>query len=46
VTLPASATGTATTNLRGPIVFNLARRRARQIVRADDRYALQAVVSI
>lgn len=46
VTLPKATSGTATTNLRGPIVFNLARRRARQIVRADDRYGLQETVTL
>ena len=46
VTLPSSANGTATTNLRGPIVINLATRRARQVVRADERYDLRAPVPI
>lgn len=46
VTLPADPSGTATTNLRGPLVLNVRTRRARQVVRADDRYALQEPVRV
>ena len=46
VTLPADRSEPATTNLRGPLVFNVRTRRARQIVRADDRYSLQEPVAL
>ena len=46
VTLPASAGGVATTNLRGPIVFNTAARRGRQVVSAVEGHGLQAPVVV
>jgi flagellar assembly factor FliW len=49
ITLPASARApfdAPTMNLRGPIVFNTARGRARQIVFASDGFEFRAPVSI
>jgi flagellar assembly factor FliW len=41
VTLPSTAGGTITTNLRGPVVLNVRTRKGRQVVRADEQYSLQ-----
>lgn len=38
VTLAADREEASTTNLRGPLIFNTARRLARQVVSAVDRY--------
>jgi flagellar assembly factor FliW len=46
VTLPAAGDGPATTNLRGPLVLNLARQRGRQLVRADERFSLHAALAL
>jgi flagellar assembly factor FliW len=46
VTLPAASGGPATTNLRGPLVLNTRLGRARQVVRADDSYSLQAPLTL
>ncbi len=46
VTLPASKGQPATTNLRGPLVFNTALRRARQIVSNVEGYGLHVPVSL
>jgi flagellar assembly factor FliW len=44
VTLPTSSGGVATTNLRGPVVFNTAARRGRQVVSAVEGHGLQVPV--
>lgn len=46
VTLPASKGQPATTNLRGPIVFNTTLRRARQIVSNVEGYGLHVPVTL
>ncbi len=46
VTLPASKGEPATTNLRGPLVFNAATQRARQVVSAVDRHSLHAPIDL
>ncbi len=46
VTLPASEGESATTNLRGPLVFNVAGQRARQVVSAVDGHGLQEPVAL
>ncbi len=46
VTLPAEPGGTPTTNLRGPLVFNVAQQRARQVVSRNEAYAFHAPVSL
>ncbi len=46
VTLPAAKGQPATTNLRGPLVFNTAQRRARQIVSNVESYSLHATVNV
>lgn len=46
LTLPASPSGSVTANLRAPIVFNLGRQLAAQIVSRDDAHALQHPVDL
>lgn len=46
VTLPSSKGGQATTNLRGPLVFNTRTQRARQIVSSVEGYGLQVPVAL
>ena len=46
VTLPASKGGTATTNLRGPVVFNVAERRGRQVVSAVEGHGLHVELAL
>ncbi len=46
VTLPSSKDGQATTNLRGPLVFNTRAQRGRQIVSAVDGYGFQVPVAL
>ncbi len=46
VTLPASNGQSATTNLRGPVVFSAMTRRARQVVSANDGHSLHAVMDL
>jgi len=46
VTLPSSMDGQATTNLRGPVVFNTRAQRGRQVVSALDGYGLQVAVTL
>lgn len=46
VTLPADPAAPATTNLRGPIVFNTTRRLARQVVVTTDGPSLHHAVDL
>jgi flagellar assembly factor FliW len=46
VTLPSAAGEPATANLRAPIVFNLADRRAAQIVHRDESHSLRAPIDL
>jgi len=46
VTLPSSKDGQATTNLRGPLVFNTRAQRGRQIVSAVADYGFQVPVAL
>ena len=46
LSLPATTSESITANLRAPIVFNLARRRAMQVVSRDDKHELQRVISL
>jgi flagellar assembly factor FliW len=47
VTLPSDGSASATTNLRGPLVFNTAEQRGRQVVSAQENgYSLHEPVSL
>ena len=46
VTLPSSKDGQATTNLRGPLVFNTQSRCGRQIVSTVEAYGFQVPVTL
>lgn len=46
VTLPETSAGTATTNLRGPLVFNHRAQRGRQVVSAVEGHALQVDIAL
>lgn len=46
VTLPATSSGVATTNLRGPVVFNTATQRGRQVVSASDAHGMQVAIEL
>lgn len=46
VTLPAAGEGAATANMRAPIVFNLAARRAAQVISRDDAHALKQPIDL
>lgn len=46
VTLPESSEGTATTNLRGPLVFNHRAQLGRQVVSAVEGHALQVRIAL
>lgn len=46
VTLPANAEQEATMNLQGPIVINMATRRAKQLVLPDDRWGCRHALSL
>lgn len=46
LSLPATTTEPITANFRAPLVFNLARRAAMQVVSRDDKHELQRVISL
>ncbi len=46
LSLPATTSEAITANFRAPIVFNLARRRAMQVVSRDDKHELRRVISL
>ena len=46
LSLPATTSEPITANFRAPLVFNLARRRAMQVVTRDDKHELQRVISL
>lgn len=46
LSLPPEGSGTTTGNMRAPLVINLARRLASQIVSRDDAHSMQTVVDL
>lgn len=46
VTLPAEPTGQVTANLRAPLVFNITKRLAAQVVNRDESHAVQTPVDL
>lgn len=46
LTLPATASDQATGNFRAPLVFNVGRRVAMQVVSRDDKHELRRAVSL